>query len=86
MVRQRGFEATEMEAMLTVAQNAAERARGLSRRLMQGGSSHQPETAILRLPDLVRECVGFVIGSSNCRVTPELSPQLWPVRADEGHL
>ncbi|MGF1451313.1 MAG: ATP-binding protein [Opitutales bacterium] len=86
MLREQHFDAATVDRMLAVAESAAQRARDLSRRMMKGGIGAQPQTQLVRVPEIVRECVGFVIGSSNCRVRPEFDKALWPVRVDEGHL
>lgn len=87
MVCEGALDPSQSDRMLSIALSAAERAQQLCKRMMSKESEALPASnrMVMRLPEVIRECVGFVVASSRCRVTPEIDENIWLARIDEGH-
>ncbi len=86
MLRRQTFAPEQTDAMLGVIETATRRAQELSQRLMQVGREVAPRLSVVAVPEVIRECIGFIVAGTTCRLKAEIAANLWPARADDGQL
>ena len=71
---------------LDQAERACARARDLTGQLLTFARGGAPSKKLARLPEIIRESVGFALHGSPVGVKFDLPADLWPVEADTGQL
>jgi len=77
---------SELFERLMEAEKASIRARDLTQQLLAFSRGWAPIKKTVATADLVREAVGFSLMGSSVGCTFVLSPDIWPVEADEGQI
>jgi signal transduction histidine kinase len=73
-------------AYLTAAEQACQRATALTQQLLTFAKDGAPVRHTVSLVELLRECVGFVLGGANVRGDIQTAADLWPVDVDAGQI
>lgn len=71
---------------IKAANEAFERARSLSRKIMTFSKGGDPEKEILHLETLIKEIVDLDLSDSGIQATLQADRDLWPVEADRGQM
>jgi len=77
---------TEGREMLVMAEDAAKRARGLTRQLITFAKGGEPVTKTVSIREVVKDAAGFVLTGSNASLSLEIDDNLWLVKADVGQV
>lgn len=86
MARIQGHESEKAANHLIIAENAIERAKGLTQELLTFAQGGAPIKKIVAVGDLLKNAAGFALRNSNVRCEFLLTDNIWPVEADEGQL
>jgi signal transduction histidine kinase len=73
-------------AYLSAAEQACQRATALTQQLLTFAKDGAPVRHTVSLVELLRECVGFVLGGANVRGDIQTAADLWPVDVDAGQI
>lgn len=76
----------KMHNILEQAENASNKAKGLTQQLLTFASGGAPIKKIHDTADLIREVVSFTLRGSNVNCQFSLAQNLWPVEVDKGQL
>jgi PAS domain S-box-containing protein len=71
---------------LEAAENAVQRARGLTSQLLTFSMGGEPVKKKFHIANLVRDASDFAVRGSNVKCEFDIAEDLWPVEADEGQL
>ncbi len=76
----------EIDEMLTAAEEATSRARGLTQQLLTFSRGGAPVKKPVSMSRLLRDTVKFALSGSNVRGEYSIGENLWPCEIDEGQI